>query len=528
MNRKIQPKFNPEVLKNQESESAEKLKNEVRNLTAKAKPSPHSKIFAQLLEQISPVSFYEMAFPELKQLRLQLSTLNPEDEDYKKIKKLIDSKQLKKNDLIVLVVEYVLLVAAKLRLGLCKFNDFLYMYNGAFWEVIEENALMKFLGEAAEKMGIYKLNARFFRFRENLVKQFNAAAYKTMPEPDYKKVLINLQNGTFEITPEATKLRPFKQEDFLKYQLPFAYDPSSKAPIFQKYLDRVLPEKEKQLVISEYLGYVLLRNAGKRLKIEKVLMLHGPGANGKSVLFEVVIALLGTENVSSYSLQNLTTNPIFRASLANVLVNYTSEINGKLESATFKQMVSGEPIEARLLYNNPYVLRDYAKLIFNVNELPRDVEHTAAFFRRFLIVPFDVTIPPEEQDKDLHTRITENELPGVFNWVLDGLKRLLKQEGFTHCQAIDDAIENYKIESNSVRLFLREKGYERSSNDYTRLKELYVEYKEFCSDDRMIPFGKRKFSGQLKALGFHFDREGGTNQNIIFLAQDEKAKKVTL
>ena len=70
-----------------------------------------------------------------------------------------------------------------------------------------------------------------------------------------------------------------------------------------------------------------------------------------------------------------------------------------------------------------------ARLIFNCNELPRGNEFTDAYFRRFLIVPFDVTIPPEEQIKDLHSQIIENKLAGVFNWVLRGLARLLKQNG---------------------------------------------------------------------------------------------------
>ena len=113
-------------------------------------------------------------------------------------------------------------------------------------------------------------------------------------------------------------------------------------------------------------------------------MLHGTGANGKSVFFEVVSALLGTNNVSNYSLQSLTNdNGYFRARLANKLVNYASEINGKLEASIFKQLVSGEPVEARLPYGQPFVLRDYAKMIFNINQLPKDVEHTNAFFRRF-------------------------------------------------------------------------------------------------------------------------------------------------
>lgn len=116
----------------------------------------------------------------------------------------------------------------------------------------------------------------------------------------------------------------------------------------------------------------------------------------------------GEANIGSYSLQRLTDDTgYFRAKLSNLLLNYASEINGSLETSIFKQLVSGEPVEARLPYGEPFILKQYAKLMFNCNELPRDVEHTHAYFRRFIIIPFDVTIPEERQDKNLHTRIRE-------------------------------------------------------------------------------------------------------------------------
>ncbi|MBL0152061.1 MAG: hypothetical protein IPP93_00665 [Chitinophagaceae bacterium] len=110
------------------------------------------------------------------------------------------------------------------------------------------------------------------------------------------------------------------------------------------------------------------------------------------------------------------------------MVNYASEVNGKLETSIFKQLVSGEPVDARLPYGEPFTLINYAKLIFNCNELPKDVEQTHAYYRRFLIIPFDITIPESDQDKELSKKIIETELSGVFNWLLEGLKRLLKQK----------------------------------------------------------------------------------------------------
>jgi hypothetical protein len=92
-----------------------------------------------------------------------------------------------------------------------------------------------------------------------------------------------------------------------------------------KYLAEVLPDLSAQNVLAEFLGYVFIKNS--QLKLEKALLLYGGGANGKSVFFEIVKAILGNENLSSYSLSSLTNETgYYRAEICNKLVNYASEI----------------------------------------------------------------------------------------------------------------------------------------------------------------------------------------------------------
>lgn len=508
--------------------------NHIEELKSKSEATPHAEILHQLIEQFEPLDFEVLAFPQAEKLRGQLEQLdrkltNPdgslntdkaldrEREQWKDLKKQLDKLKLNLKHYLVLSIENALLFAEKKRWGLCKNHDFIYLYNGTFWAEIDKETFQKFLGEAAEQMGVAKFSARFYQFREQLFKQFLATAYLPTPESNKDTVLINLQNGTFEISPQGTKLRPFDRSDFITYQLPFEYNPQAKAPLFEAYLNKVLPDPERQRVLAEYLGFVFIKHGSNALKEEKALILYGTGANGKSVFFEVVNALLGTDNVSSYSLQSLTNdNGYFRAKLANKLVNYASEINGNLEASIFKQLVSGEPVEARLPYGQPFILKQYAKLIFNCNELPKDVEHTNAYFRRFLIIPFDVTIPPHEQDKNLHTKIIEKELSGVFNWVLQGLNRLLEQKKFSDCEAAQQAVEQYKIESNSVQMFLNENEYKGSLTNYKLIKDLYPEYRAFCIDDGVLPFKKTNFIKQLRALSLVVDRVS-QNQLVVFI-----------
>jgi len=386
-----------------------------------------------------------------------------------------------------------------------------------FWAEIEKDEFQKFLGEAAEKMGVRWDNAQDYQFREQLFKQFLATEYLSNPPGDNNRVLINLQNGTFEISPQGTKLRPFDRSDFITYQLPFEYSPQAKAPLFEAYLNKVLPDPERQRVLAEYLGYVFIKNGFEGLKLEKALILYGTGQNGKSVFFDIVTALFGRKNISNYSLQSLTEEKgFYRARITNMLLNYASEINGKLETSLFKAMVSGEPIEACLKYGQPFTMTDYAKFIFNCNELPKDVEHTNAYFRRFLIIPFDVTITEQEKDSELAKKIVEKELSGVFNWVLQGLNRLLEQKRFSDCEAAKKAVEQYKTESNSVQMFLNENEYIGSPTNYKLITELYQDYRAFCIDDGVPPFKKTNFIKQLRALGLVVDR-ASQNKLVAFV-----------
>jgi putative DNA primase/helicase len=457
----------------------------------KAKASailPPSEILANLLKEIVNVDFASKANPAGAP-------------DFK----------LTNKHFLVLAIEEILDRANNKNWGLAKNLDFIYLYNGKYWVQIDKEVFQKFLGEAGEKMGITKYSARLYLFREQLFKQFLSASYLPAPVSDKNKVLINLQNGTFEISPQATELRAFNDKDFITYQLPFEYNPQATAPLFKAYLDKVLPNDEKgknrQKVLAEYLGFLFMKHGNNSIKEEKALVLYGTGANGKSVFFEIVNALLGSENISSYSLQSITNeNGYYRAKLANKLVNYASEINGNLEASIFKQLVSGEPVEARLPYGEPFLLKQYAKLIFNCNELPKDVEHTTAYFRRFLIIPFDVTIPETEQDKQLHTKIIENELAGVFNWVLEGLNRLLKQKCFTECEAVQNALEEYRLESDSVRMFLQENEYQISIEKELPLKEIFNEYRMFCLEGGFKSCSVKTFSSRLKAIGYETKR----------------------
>lgn len=435
-----------------------------------------SKILKKLLKKIKKVNFVKY---------VELSGLD---------------NKIQKKHYLVSVIEILLKKTNEQKFSLCRKNEMVYLFNGEYWEHIDNNLFKDFLGQVALKTGVDRFDAKLHSFKDELFKQFiSDARLKEIPI-DNKTTLINLKNGTFEINGTSQTIREFNKLDFLTYQLPFKYNPKAKFPIFKNFLNEVLPEKELQNILAEYLGYVFIRNGV--LKLEKVLLLFGNGANGKSVLFEIISALLGRQNITNYSLQSLTGRDGYhRAMIANKLLNYASEINGKLEVSFFKQLASGEPVEARLPYGNPQLINDYAKFIFNCNKLPSETEQTNAFFRRFIILPFKITIPAEKQNKKLAEQIIDNELSGVFNWVIDGLKRLLENEKFTYSEIVKNEIIEFETESDSVLMFLQESEYKSSATKTIPVNVIYSEYKDYCKDNGYIVCSIKTFSQRLVKKG---------------------------
>jgi putative DNA primase/helicase len=434
-------------------------------------------------------------------------------------KQKIDPLKVPDNLYHVAIIHELIETAERNQWDMARQNDFIYLYNGKVWQNALKDNLLDFIQRATENMGYYSpAKAQTHKFKEDSLRQFLASAHFYEPSEDNEKVLINLQNGTLEITDKGHSLREHKASDFLTYIMPFGYEANNKSPLFDKYLKEVLPDQESRYLLQEFCGYVFTR----RLKLEKALVLYGSGANGKSVFFEVFTALLGVENVATYSLGDLTDQDAGnanRAGLKDKLVNYGSEIRAdKMDGDMFKRLVSGEPVTARLKYGNPFDLRSNTKFIFNANKLPQNVEHNEAFFRRFIIIPFEQTIPEEKRDPQLHFNIIDNELSGVFNWVLEGLDRLIRNGRFSECTKAKATLTAYKLESDTASLFVSEHQIQPSNNLTIDGKRLFVRYKDYCIEDGYKAVSVKTFYERLRNAGFTCERSSG-NKTVVYASE---------
>lgn len=417
--------------------------------------------------------------------------------------------------LVITVVDTLKASANAIGYDFCQQNGVAYFYNGCYWQQLASDEVRQLLRMTAIKMQLNKYTAEYHGFADSLYKQFCASASLIKEDGD-ETIKINLQNGTFQFHEDGYTLQQFNKSDFLTYQLPFSYDHEAQTPLFMQYLNRVLPDVNCQNALAEYIGYVFT----KKHKHEKCLILYGSGANGKSVFFNIICALLGKENLTSYSLRQLG-DPNTRAQINNKLLNYSSEIDAGVNKDIFKQLVSGESVQAKILYKDVFMIHNYAKLMFNCNELPRDVEYNTAYFRRWLIIPFTQTIPQNEQDKDLANKIIASELPGVFNWVLAGLQRLTKQGCFTNSDLMENALQAFQQDADPVYQFISQYSYSTCQACRYGLTDLYQEFSKFCPANGFKVMNIGTFRKRLEMHGIKVVRRNTGNRVCVEkVAQD--------
>ena len=442
----------------------------------------------------------------------EIQEISDENERAKAEKAFVEDCNVSLDSKITIIVQYLCKIAKSENTPLCSFEDVAYCYNGSCWESIDPVELNKFLSHVAVFTGLNQTIAYAARTVNKLVEQFHSYTSRVESHGTGRGIAINLANGTLKINDDGWVLQPFSHHDFFRYQLPVAYVPDATAPLFQTFLDRVLPEKESQDFLAEYIGYSLTNH----LKLEQCLVLIGTGANGKSVVFDIVNALLGSENITCYSLIHLCKERGYhRAQLSGKLLNYSSELGtGSSDVDMLKKLISNEPIEARNPYGKPFTLYNYGKFMFNTNSLPTSVEISDAYFRRMNFMQFEVTIPKSEQDPELAQKIIATELDGILQWMLAGLKRLLQNRKFTHSPKMETAKERIRRDLDSVATFMDEEGYRPSSGERIPLKEIREKYNEFCKLNNFHPVGHRIFGQRLRAIGF--DIQSGTG-NVTYV-----------
>lgn len=306
------------------------------------------------------------------------------------------------------------------------------------------------------------------------------------------------------------EMHEFSPEYMVINKMEYTYDPDAKCPKWIKFIEEVLPDRLVRNAFQQYLGMLFIDR--DLYKLEKFLVLVGNGANGKSVVFEVVTELVGKDNTTSFEIGDLVGGNDKQKNLASIngkTLNYCSDLGKKeLSGATVKSLVSGEPVQARQIYSESFTAYHIPLLIANTNELPVTQDHSDGYFRRFIIIPFDVKIPADKRNINLHTEL-KGELSGILNWTLDGLDSFIENDyKIQEPEAIKDKLHEYKMNSNSILKFIEEGEYYPhqiyKNHVWAEIAaaDFYGKYKTYCHDSGNIAFSLVKFGEKLVEEGF--------------------------
>lgn len=362
---------------------------------------------------------------------------------------------------------------------------FRYLHDKGIYEMFAETYVKQ---ETRRKLGKHTSSSK----QSEVLNFIQVSTYKDIEEsPEH---LIVLKNGILNI--QTGKLEPFNPKCFILNALNVEYNPKADCPNFKKFLSEVVAEGDTAS-IQEYTGYCLLRD----YRFHKALLLVGEGSNGKSTLLETLRFLLGTDNVSNEPLQTLITNRFALGQLYGKLANIYADLPAiALRDTGFFKMITGnDTIGAEFKFRDRFYFKNYAKLVFSCNRIPETPDDTTAFFRRWIIINFPNTFPDSDPktDKNLLGKLTTpEELSGILNWALGGLRRLLKTERFTKAKTVEETRHQYVQASNPIKAFVEE-HIEADPNNVTTKDEIYETFIKYCRKYNLPTTPKNSFSMRL-------------------------------
>lgn len=380
----------------------------------------------------------------------------------------------------------------------------IYAFDGTIYRKIEKSAYNASIAAAMRAVGVSNGD---ITSKQTPIRQ--TAFYGVVTkELNVKKNVICFKNCVLDVyTGKADK---FNKKHHVLYQLDYDYNPDAECKLWNKFITQMLPDKKVRMVVQEILSLPYIDR--KVAKIEKLFLFCGKGANGKSVIYDIMNDILGPQNVQTFDISALINGDESKwniDAINQVSLNYCSEIDKKtICSSRIKSLISGEGVTACQKGCKPYTARDLPFIIGNVNELPHTTDNTYGFFRRIMVVPFNVTIEKGKEDLMLHKKL-KAELPGILNWILEGRKRLVKNSyRFSLSKMIEDATNGYEKNSNPAVTFMMDSGYSvkptKEGDKYMDITPtaLYEQYKKYCAKNLVIELTPDAFSKTLVNKGY--------------------------
>lgn len=299
------------------------------------------------------------------------------------------------------------------------------------------------------------------------------------------------------------------------------YDPEEKCPLWEKAISEIFSGDEEMVsYFQRCVGYTLTGQTDE----QKFFLLFGTGANGKSVIFEILRDLLGDYAINTRfdtfeRKYNKQSNEIARLHNYRLVTANESGDTKKLDSELLKEVTGGDRVTGRFLYEESFDFSPQFKLWLASNSLPTVTDTSFGFWRRVqILVLSEVFI---NKRADLHLVDTlKSELSGILNWAIYGFEQYAEQ-GLNPPKKVTNAVDEYRSDSDIVSKFVAECVIESKDNIITA-KSLYQYFENWHNENysgkpiSQIMFGKRmgtighkseKIGGKMKYIGIKVNNE---------------------
>ncbi|MBR5400301.1 MAG: hypothetical protein IK102_00705 [Treponema sp.] len=307
-------------------------------------------------------------------------------------------------------------------------------------------------------------------------------------------ITLNLKNG---------KGFPPEPKNLITKKSKFVYDKEAKCPTWDMFLLQIF-NQDKDLIrfVQKAMGYSLSGDVTEQC----LFILWGTGANGKSTFLNVLQELFGdyacttgTETFMKKTSEQ--SNDLARLKGIRLVTTTEVEQGKSLSESLIKQITGGDEITARFLYGEYFSFKPTFKIFMATNHKPKIRGADNGIWRRIKMIPFTVTIPPEQRDKTLTEKlITENS--GILNWLIQGYA-MWRKEGLNEPNAIREANEEYRMDMDAVGTFVND-CFDIDATLRWRLPNqmLYQTYIKWCNVNNERVMSQKWLTMRMSEKGF--------------------------
>lgn len=304
------------------------------------------------------------------------------------------------------------------------------------------------------------------------------------------------------------------------FTLPFNYvpDAASRAVRWFEFLHSTWGHKEdfaeRVMVLQEMMAVTMFKIAPR---YQKAFLLYGRAGTGKSVILDVMRALMPPSAVANLGPQHWS-EQFSPTDLVGKAVNICGELPESqiIAGNTFKEIVEGSPIRSSYKGRDGFSFTPECAHWFASNFLPMSRDSSRGFIRRWLILDFDKVIPESEQIKELGKLIVAEEREAIAAWILQGLRRVIEAGAFTTCASSEQRVAQMRRINNSVFAFIETKNGISRGEGEIKARELYDLYSFYIKDvGRGSPVSFERFNQMLDDIDLETEMRPdltGTNE----------------